>query len=433
MFISGRNIKCVQIDEMFISGTTEEVCRREKNEKLRRQYRLFLSQQKGGQPFQQQEDGVHQDNGLACGLCVLHTLYPKNLVTREELVQKSRDMDSMSNRAGSRPNCGHCSIEILQSVLEDKGQVVQRIALDKLSPEYFEPAIASNPDFVGYIVALGTGATKHYLAMQYNGGAYTIVNSWTNSTQRVAPTTIFKRGTDHHISCSQQLGETQPVVAVMAVGGTPFIEYNILHDTWTHTRSQALPSMVISVIRYSLRPLGKNLMRQITQSPLHVQQWYKELRTARTPPPPNCLAFLRRLVDSKTSTVPIHVQMADHQTIVHCRDIAGLVHHLRQMGWISETQPFYLLQQERTLCTDEGDELQLHSAGSFEDYSLDTSKPVTLLHDGAQPFHAEVGGVYTFRSAITGECVDNKYNSYSIRDHTGAVHVIYKQTVETIT
>lgn len=435
MFISGRNIKCVQIEEMFISGNTKDVCRRAKLEKLRRQYSLFLSQQRDSKPSRQQEDGQwHQHNELTCGLRVLQQLYSESWVTREEMDQKSRELESMSNGVPMYDwKLGYYSIEVLQSVLEDKGTFVQRIALDKLSQEYFEPAIAANPDFVGYIATVGTGKGKHYVSMQYSGGAYTIVDSLTNDTQKVAPTTILKRGANNHIYCSQQLGDTQPVMAVVAVGGSPFVEYTILHDTWSPTRSRALPSMVISVIQYSLRPRSKNLMRQIKKASPDVQQWYNALRTARTPPPNNCMPFLQQLVDSKTATVAIHVHMSDHRTIVHCRDITGLVHNLGQLGWISETQPFYLLQQERILSTSEGDELQLDSEGSFEDYSLDTSQPVTLLHDGTEPFQANVGVVYTFRSAVTGECVDNKYNSYSVRDKNGTVHVIYKQTVETIT
>ena len=90
------------------------------------------------------------------------------------------------------------------------------------------------------------------------------------------------------------------------------------------------------------------------------------------------------------------------------------------------------MQQERCLCTLDGDDIQIHSIGSFDDYSLDCSQPITLLTNGQGPTLAEVGSCYTFQSAVTGVCVDNKYNAYSVRDKHGAVHVIDKQTVQHI-
>lgn len=377
---------------------------------------------------------VRQHNDLTCGMRVLQNLYSKYIVTRKEMDQKSMVLESMSNGIPMYDQkLGYYSIEVLQSILEDKGKFVQRIAMDKMSQEYFEPAIAANPDFVGYIVAVGLGAMKHYVALRYSAGAYTVVDSLTSATRTVAAESIFQRRSDNNIYCSQELGETQPVVAVVAVGGSHFIEYNVLHDTWTPDRTQIQPSMIISVICHSLGRPSKYFTHQLQQTSPRVQQWFATLRTARTPPPADCLPFLQGLVDSKTATIPIHVKMADHQTIVRCRGVTGLLQNLHQLGWISETIPFYLMQQERCLCTIDGDDIQIHSKGSFDDYSIDSSQPITLLTNGHGPTQADVGGFYTFQSAVTGECVDNKYNAYSVRDNNGAVHVIHKQTVQTIT
>jgi hypothetical protein len=442
---------------VFISGDRAHVRRQEQ---LHRQEKLFKSQQQvcrqSPQPHvrpqvdveasvapvvlttqtypEPQSRVVRQHNDLTCGMRVLQNLYSKYIVTREEMDQKSMVLETMSNGIPMYDQkLGYYSIEVLQSILEDKGKFVQRIALDKMSQEYFEPTIASNPDFVGYVVAVGLGSMKHYVALRYSDGAYTIVDSLSSATRTVSSKSIFQRRSDNHIYCSQESGETRPVVAAVAVGGSHFIEYNILHDTWSPTRTQVPPSMIISVICHSLSPPSKSFTRQLKKTPPHVQQWFATLRTARTPPPDNCLPFLQNLLDSKTATVPIHVKMSDHQTIVHCRGVTDLLQNLHELGWISETQPFYLMQQERCLCTLDGDDIQMHSIGSFDDYSLDSSQPITLLSNGHRPTQADVGGFYTFQSAVTGECVDNKYNAYSVRDKNGAVHVIYKQTVQTIT
>lgn len=384
---------------------------------------------------QHQSQVVRQHNDLTCGMRVLQNLYSKDIVTREEMDQKSMVLESMSNGIPMYDQkLGHYSIEVLQSILVDKGKFVQRIALDKMSQEYFEPAVAANPDFVGYIVAVGLDSMKHYVALRYSAGAYTLVDSLTSAIRTVASKSIFQRRSDNHIYCSQELGEARPVVAAMAVGGSHFIEYNILHDTWSTNRTQVPPSMIISVICHSLRSRpSKYFTRQLEKTSPHIQQWFASLRTARTPPTVDCLSFLQNLVDSKTATVPVHVKMSDHQTIVHCRGVTDLLKNLHQLGWISENQPFYLLQQERCLCTTNGDDLQMHSTGSFDDYSLDSSQPVTLLTNGQGPTRVDVGGCYTFQSAVTGECVDNKYNAYSVLDNNGVVHVIYKQTVQNIT
>lgn len=44
---------------------------------------------------------------------------------------------------------------------------------------------------------------------------------------------LFQRRPDGHIYCSEQ--DKDPVVAIIAIANSAFVEYNVLHESWSNT------------------------------------------------------------------------------------------------------------------------------------------------------------------------------------------------------
>lgn len=374
---------------------------------------------------------VRQGLDLTCGMRCLQNLYTEDIVTRKEMDHKSKELEAITGGLTMYdPKLGYYSIEVLQAILTDKGKHIQRVDLDKFHPQYFEPAIAMNPQFVGYVVAIGNGAMKHYVAIQHSQGMYTIIDSLPGKTPVSIPaTSLFQRRADQRVYCSQNLSDTQPVVAVVAVAASPFVEYSIMHDSWSLPPPPA--RFLLATIGRILRTTMKSTIRKIERAEPCVQEWFQEFQKQRIAPPENCIPFWTQLIHGNP-LVSIIVQLRETQTIIDCHSIRGLLQELLHMGWISDKCQFDLQQEGRMLRSDSGADIELESEGSFAEYSLDTQLPVRLLLHGHLPIQASVGGFYTFHSAVTGLCVDNKYNAYSVQDRHGTVHVLYKQTVEKI-
>lgn len=370
---------------------------------------------------------VRQSSDLTCGMRCLQNLLGSDVVTRTEMDTKSRALESIaSGEQLYDPTLGYYSIEVLQGILADKGKHVQRVDIQKLEASYFEPVIAMNPDFVGYIVALGVGL-KHYVAIRYSAGTYTIIDSL-GSTMPVSldALSLFQRRHDQQVYCSQHAADMKPVVAVLAVAESPFVEYTIMHDTWSLPPPPAR-FLLSSIKRLLQPPYLKSTVRKIGRAAPVVREWWEHFKQRRQSPHEDCLPFLKQLVSSKP-TYSILVTMNELQTVIECSELADFLHELRKMGWISDKSDFMFEQDGNMI-------YECETEGSFEECGIhvhrdDPNNSIRIVQNGAT--QASVGGFYKLYCSIAGECIDNKYNAYSVRDGNGVVHVIYKQTVESV-
>tara|TARA_B110000091_G_scaffold208226_1_gene247569 strand:- start:853 stop:2178 length:1326 start_codon:yes stop_codon:yes gene_type:complete len=374
---------------------------------------------------------VRQGFDLTCGMRCLQNLYDEHIVTRQEMDEKSKYLESISSGiAMYDPSLGYYSIEVLQAVLTDKGKQVQRVDIDKFLPQYFEPAIAMNQQFGGYVVALGLGDMKHYVAITHSQGMYTVIDSLPGTSPYSIPDgSLFQRRTDNNIYCSQHLHDKTPVVAVVAVGNSPFIEYNIMHNIWSPTPPP--PRRLLSSIARILMTTLKSTIRKVERAEPCVQAWFQKLKNHRVVPSEECIPFLKQWIYGNP-LASINVKWNDMQTIVDCSSMQGLVIELINMGWVSDKNYFHFQQGGQMLRDQNGNDIDSTSVGTFADFSLDPAIPIDLIHEGVVPAQASVGGFYTFKYSVAGECIDNKYNAYSVRDKQGHVHVIYKQNVDNI-
>ena len=371
---------------------------------------------------------VRQGFDLTCGMRCLQNLYTKHIVTRTEIDQESKELESISNGiAMYDPKLGYYSIEVLQAILTDKGKHIQRVDIDKFNSEYFEPILAMNPHFVGYVVALGTGDMKHYVAIKHSQGTYALLDSLPGtSTISIPAQSLFQRRKDNNIYCSSNLHDTRQVVAVVAVGSSPFVEYTIMHNTWSQTPPP--PRFLSSSIARVLMTTLKSTVRKFQKADTCVQEWFQKLKQHRVAPSAECIPFLQQWIYDNPP-IPINVKWNDMQTIVDCSSMQGLVTELLNMGWISDNNCFHFQQEGQLLRDANGNDIDSMSGGTFADFSLNTAKPIELVHERVVPAQASVGGFYTFNCTVTGECIDNKYNAYSVRDKNGTVHVLYKKSV----
>lgn len=365
---------------------------------------------------------VRQGSDLTCGMRCLQNLYGPNIVTRSEMDVKSQKLQLLSSFVMYDPQLGYYSMEVLQAILSDKGISTQRVDMDKFSQEYFEPAIAMNPDLVGYVVAIG-GEMKHYVAILAKNGIYTLIDSRPGTSPISIEANSLFQHRDGHIYCSQHSSDTEPVVAIIAVGNSPFVEYNIMHDIWTLPPPP--PSVLLTPIRRLMQTTNKRSIAEIQKAEACVQEWFQEFKKKRIAPPENCLPFLKRLIGVVSS---INVKMNETQTIIQCCTLGGLLTELKNMGWI--LPGFHLRQNGQLLQDENGQDIDMDDCGTFEEYSLDPTQPVELIYPYHTPIQASVGGFFTFNCTVSGECIDDKGIAYSVRDKTGTVHILYKQSVE---
>ena len=380
-------------------------------------------------PVRGKEDMViKQGHDLTCGMRCLQNIYGAHIVTREEMDKQAKILEKKESIFTDNvepkydPKLGDYSVEVLQSVLENKGKWSQRIDIHKIPSDYFVPVVKQNPTFVGYIVAL----PGHYVVIKYNQETYKCMDSLKGiATRLIDERTLLKRR-GGRVFCSQDSDDTRPVVALLAIGGSPFVEYSLLHSSWS--QSPPTPEKFTLEINNVLRP-----MRNIRSTKdKEVLGWYNKWKTARVPPSEKTMRHLTTCVHSRTNTsCTIIIKKADEQAVIRCSSAEGLINELLQMQWISKGDDFYLQMDSSGIVDEHENELDLQAEGSLQDFGIDDGSVITL-NSSAPSLSANIGGFYTFECRIKGTCIGQQHNAYSVRDNDGKVHIVYKKCIETI-
>lgn len=430
---------------MFISGSRATI-RRLKREALEQKKRALHKLEEAESRFSSESDEseeesipqtfpdlstekiIRQDDDLTCGMRCLQNIYGAHIVTRDEMDKHAQELEKHSFGVKMYDEkLGYYASEVLETVLQDKGKYVQRVALDKITPEYYLPVIQMNPTFTGYIVALGTETLKHYVAVRYSNGRYRKIDSMPG----VRPVDInhqhlFHRREDGHIYCSLDQTDMTPVVAVLAVAGSPFLEYQLMHDIWP--LELPTPSNFTGSIAWVLHPRRIDNIKRATAA--GVLPWYENWKQRRVMPDEKTMTFLRmRIAEKVSGEVSVVVKMQNEQTIVRCKSIQGLLHHLHEMQWINPEKSFYMQQNGRSLVNADLEEIYFQSEGTLDDYSYQRGVPIELIQT-TQIHQAQIGGFYRFNCNIAGKCIGTQHNAYSVRDTDGKVHVVYKNSIE---
>lgn len=352
-----------------------------------------------------------KDDDLTCGLRCLQNMYGEWLVDREEMDSIALELQERSHGIELfNPNLGFYAMEVLEAVLQRKGKWVQRIDTDKITSDYYIPVIEQNPTFSGYIVTLGTGTLKHYIAIRFSGSYRKIDSMPGVAPCQIPPHELFKRRSDGHLYCCNI--STEPVVSVSAIAGGPFVEYNLLHSTWSLSPPpvKTLIDAISDVLDYSKQ----------SSSVLNSEEkdWYRKWMHSRTPPSSTVLNKLVSLLRTGCSLErDVIVHLHEQRTIIRCIDLNSLISNLKEMGWIQNDIPFTFVQGEFVKYNSE------NLSGS-----IDWFEPIRI----EPPKHPQVGGFYTFRSSVAGTCTEKQEGTYSVRDKDGVVHVLFKKTVENI-
>lgn len=383
------------------------------------------------QPYQTFPDSssnvIKQHGDLTCGMRCLQNMYGAHIVTREEMDNHSKQLEEKSfGEPMYNPLDGDYSLEVLKAVLHQKGKWAQRIDIQKIPSAYFIPTMEANPTFVGYIVAFD----GHYVTVKYYKDMYRCIDSLENvSTRTISRETMFKARPG--IFCSQDSDDQREVIALLAVGGSPFVEYTLLHDTWT-----SIPPTVdkyMSSICRILNPTLKKVLKRAAGN-TEVLQWYQQWKNTRKPPSEHCLKYLSSVLQDKiTGEKTVIIHMNEHQAAIRCNSMQHLIGELVGMQWITPGTEFFFQISSQTLADEEGNEPDLHSGGTLADYGITDGAKITLLTRSSLPNQANVGGFYTFKCMVEGTCIGQQHNAYSVRDTQGKVHVIYKHCIETIT
>ena len=217
---------------------------------------------------------------------------------------------------------------------------------------------------------------------------------------------------------------------MLAVGGSPFVEYQVLHDAW----STNTPSVqkTLQGIRFVMHPTRIVIRRRAKSA--GVLHWYDEWKHKRVQPCEKTMAFLvDQLVDNISDEKSIVITMDNEQTIIRCSNIEDIVRELDHLQWIDKEHCFYLKQNDRFLMDEEQNEVDYYSTGSLEDFSIVSGMPIELITEHKTSHQVQVGGFYHFRCNVEGTCIGNQHNAYSVRDGDGKVHVVYKKSIEEIT
>ena len=433
---------------MFISGNLANI--RRKQRELREQKERALRKLEESQCAQESDSEeseeettpqtfpelvsekiIRQDSAdLTCGMRCLQNMYGAHIVTREEMDHHAQELEKHSFGVKMYDEkLGYYSSEVLETVLQDKGKYVQRVALEKITPEYYLPVMEMNPTFMGYIVALSTETLKHYVAIRHRSGKYRKIDSLPGvRPMDICQQHLFRKRVDNHIYCSMDDSDKTPVVAILAVAGSPFVEYQLMHGLWSSELPS--PSNFVGSIGWILHPRRiENIKRA---SAAGVLPWYENWKQRRVMPDEKTLAFLKMRISEKLSgEMPVVVRMGDKQTIVRCKTIQGLLQSLQDMQWLLPTTDFYMQQNERVLTDQDGEEINMDSEGTMEDFCYQPGVPIDLIRENMTQVHqAQIGGFYKFNCNIAGKCIGTQHNAYSVRDTDGKVHIVYKKNIE---
>lgn len=376
---------------------------------------LQEEEEQQGQTFPVTRKKIHvvrqQKDELTCGLRCLQNMYGEWFVNKEEMDQIASQLQDRSYGIELfNPTLGFYAMEVLEAALQQKGKWVQRIDINKISPQYYIPVVTCNPTFTGYIVTIGTGKLKHYVALRFSG-SYKKIDSLPGVVPcQIKVENLLKRRDDGLVYCSDHCKE--PVVAVSAVGGSPFVEYNILHSSWSDGKPD--PLTYKNAITRTLDCIGtKGLTSE-------EKDWYCKWQRSRAMPPTSVLSKLDKNLRTSLSLerdVLIHYQ--GQRTIIRCQHLEGLLENLKTMGWPQEPgRPFTFVQ----------DHSVRYNSEEPDTNSINWSETITMVHET----HPQIGGFYTFQSSVSGVCTEKQEDTYSVCDADGHNHILLKKSVSNI-
>ena len=407
---------------MRYAGNLKEILKKEARERTKTRI-LFKEEKYVSEEEEEEEDTiqtfprlssmtVHRqvDGQLTCGMKCLQNMYGPHIVNREEMDSTSKDLETHSHGIQMyNPDLGFYAVEVLESVLQSKGKCVQRISLNKIPSEYYVPVIELNPTFSGYIVALeGYGIIKHYICIRYNGQYKKIDSMPGVQPCLIHENQLFKKNDSNEIICC--LDETRPVVAVLAVGSTPFVEYTILHECWS--KKISTPTEAKSLILDALNSKKQSIGRL-------QKSWFKKWQQRRCAITEDVLEWIKNYMEEQTQIDKnVMVHFNENQTVIRCKTMKQLREELHTMNWIDADKPFIFKQNN---CQVYHSDMRIESA-------IDWSVPLYLYRDE----HPQIGGFYTFNYSVAGTCTDKKKHAYSVRDGDGNTHVLYKKSIENI-
>jgi len=373
---------------------------------------------------------VKQSNDLTCGMRCLQNMYGIHIVTREEMDNQAKFLQAEEAKLIDNvepkydPQLGDYSVEVLQSVLENKGKWTQRVDIDKIPADYFVAVVECNPTFVGYIVAL----PGHYVVIKHHNNIYKCLDSLQGVATRLIDRRMLLQKRDGQMYCSQDTDDQRPVIALLAVGGSPFVEYSLLHNSWTREPPSA--DKYIAEITSAIRP---NLMRNIRGVNKEVKDWFSRWKTTRIPPSEKTLQHLCTIIRERISNeCTIIVKRNEDQAAIRCSSIEGLMKELLQLQWVAQGVDFHIEMHSKMIVDEYGADIDLEAEGSLQDFGLVDGSVITLNTHLPLENKAAIGGFYTFECKIEGTCIGQQHNAYSVRDNDGKVHVVYKKCIQTI-
>jgi hypothetical protein len=376
---------------------------------------LFQEEEQQGQTFPVARKKIQvvrqQKDDLTCGLRCLQNMYGECFVDKEEMDQIAGQLQDRSYGIELyNPTLGFYAMEVLEAVLQKKGKWVQRIDINKISPQYYIPVVTCNPTFTGYIITLGTGTLKHYVAIRFSGSYRKIDSMPGVDPCQIKVENLLKKRNDGLVYCSDQ--DKEPVVAVSAVGGSPFVEYNILHSSWSDGKPD--PHTYRNAITRTLDSFGgKGLTSE-------EKDWCRKWQRSRVMPPTSVLSKLDKELRTFLSLErDVIVDYQGQRTIIRCQHLEGLLANLKTMGWPQNPdRPFTFVQ----------DQYVRYNSDEPGTNTIDWSETITIAHET----HPQIGGFYTFHSSVSGVCTEKQEGTYSVRDAGGHNHILLKKSVSNI-
>lgn len=376
------------------------------------------------------------ENDLTCGLRAVQNLYGQTFATKDEMDQEARLLETKSHGiAMHHAQLGFYSQEVLVNVLRNKGKHVQLIDLQKIPSEYFLEANSRSHAFAGYIVTLGLEDVKHYVAIKYNAGRYRKLDSMPGKRPMdIEANSLFRMRSDNHVYCSTDEEDTDPVVSILAVGASSFVEYRLLHGTWTGDPPDIEDYMgAIHTVITGPSQL-QTFERQLQAD---VRAWYNNKSEEPSDKVLGVLAtLLNTMLLQKTSVLLSLYQPGEQnnlQTVLQCTTMEQMLGELHALGWIT-TDHFRLTTSDNTPIVDaHGDEIHMRSEGPLEAFGVVNNTRLNVFVERFASTTASIGGFYTFKTTVDGQCVSKQQNAYSVRDDKGKVHVVYKHVVDSIT
>lgn len=350
------------------------------------------------------------ENDLTCGLRSLQNMYGPSICDKEEMDNIASELQSRSHGIELyNPDLGYYAAEVLEAVLQKKGKWTQRIDIDKIPCSYYVPIIKCNPTFTGYIATIGMGVLNHYITVRISGSNYRKIDSLPGVQPiQILEEDLFHRRADGHIYCNKS--DKEPIIALTAVGGSPFVEYNVMHSSWQVGAPD--PSTFVAAIKMVMSFSGKLTTKE-------EKDWYKKWQRVRAMPSQNILTKMTSIVRNEMSLErDVIVHLDNQQTIIRTTDLQSLIQSLMEMEWIKQGQPFTFVQNQI---------VQYHSE-SPQTGSIDWLQPIHI----EPPKVPEIGGFYMFKTTVEGTCTEKQDTTYSVRDKDGTVHVLYKKAVSNI-